>query len=186
MKALKLVVVGDGAVGKTALLVRYTENVYSTDYVPTTWDNFAKNIQIDREMIGLQICDTPGQEDYERMRPLLYNDTNAFIICYAINSRNSFENVQSKWIGEIRHHCPDKPVIIVATKTDFRLHKDLKEPLLSPEEGEQLRQSVGATLFLECSSLEGEGVNEVFKQAALAVLKPPPRPKSNKINCNIL
>ena len=54
MKALKLVVVGDGAVGKTALLVRYTENVYSTDYVPTTWDNFAKNIQIDREMIGLR------------------------------------------------------------------------------------------------------------------------------------
>ena len=63
---------------------------------------------------------TAGQEDYDRLRPLSYPQTDVFMLCYSVNSRCSFDNIQSKWIPEIHRFCPGTPVVLVATKDDLR------------------------------------------------------------------
>merc|ERR1712224_711449 len=66
------------------------------------------------------LWDTAGQEDYDRLRPLSYPNTDVFIVCYSIISPTSLENVGNKWLPEIRHHCPNSPFLLVGTKSDLR------------------------------------------------------------------
>jgi Ras-related C3 botulinum toxin substrate 1 len=75
---------------------------------------------IDNEAVNIGLWDTAGQEDYDRLRPLSYPTTDVFIICFAIDSPPSFENVKSKWSNEIKYYCPNVPIILVGTKLDKR------------------------------------------------------------------
>lgn len=70
-------------------------------------------MQVDTIQVSLGLWDTAGQEDYDRLRPLSYPQTDVFLICYSVASPSSFENVTSKWYPEIKHHCPDAPIILV-------------------------------------------------------------------------
>lgn len=70
-------------------------------------------MQVDGIQVSLGLWDTAGQEDYDRLRPLSYPQTDVFLICFSIASPSSFENVTSKWYPEIKHHCPDAPIILV-------------------------------------------------------------------------
>lgn len=70
-------------------------------------------MHVDSIQVSLGLWDTAGQEDYDRLRPLSYPQTDVFLICFSIASPSSFENVTSKWYPEIKHHCPDAPIILV-------------------------------------------------------------------------
>jgi Ras-related C3 botulinum toxin substrate 1 len=134
--SLKVVIVGDGAVGKTCmynfvfksayinaiagLLISYVSNTFPEDYVPTVFDNFNANVPYGSQMVSMQLWDTAGQEDYDRLRPLSYPDTNAFVVCYSVVNKTSFGNIQARWIPEIRHYCPKTPIVLVGTKMDLR------------------------------------------------------------------
>ena len=72
MKEVKLVLVGDGGAGKTALPVAYVENRLYLEYVPTVFENYEKIVNIDSKLYHLAVWDTAGQEDYDRLRPLSY------------------------------------------------------------------------------------------------------------------
>ena len=63
--------------------------------------------------VSLGLWDTAGQEDYDRLRPLSYPQTDVFLICFSVVSPSSFENVTSKWCPEIKHHCPDAPILLI-------------------------------------------------------------------------
>uniref|UniRef100_A0ACB8FZ65 Transcription initiation factor TFIID subunit 1 n=1 Tax=Sphaerodactylus townsendi TaxID=933632 RepID=A0ACB8FZ65_9SAUR len=177
MQTIKCVVVGDGAVGKTCLLISYTTNAFPEEYIPTVFDNYSAQMTVDGRMVSLNLWDTAGQEEYDRLRTLSYPQTNVFVICFSIGSPSSFANVRHKWHPEVSHHCPNVPILLVGTKRDLRSNmetvKKLKEQSLAPttpQQGVSLAKQIGAVKYLECSALNQEGVREVFAEAVRAVL----------------
>ncbi len=121
MRSVKCVIVGDGSVGKTSLLISYTTHEFPSNYVPTVFDNYSTTLILDNEPISLGLWDTYARsEDYDRLRPLSYLQTDVFIMCFSVVSRDSFDNITKKWIPEIKHHQPITPIIILGTKTDLR------------------------------------------------------------------
>ena len=108
---IKCVTVGDGAAGKTCLLISYTSNTFPTDYVPTVFDNFSANVVVNGSTVNLGLWDTAGQEDYNRLRPLSYRGADVFILAFSLISKASYENVSKKWIPELKHYAPGVPII---------------------------------------------------------------------------
>lgn len=155
MQTIKCVVVGDGAVGKTCLLISYTTNKFPSEYVPTVFDNYAVTVMIGGEPYTLGLFDTAGQEDYDRLRPLSYPQTDVFLVCFSVVSPSSFENVKEKvnmnakkkkpeiyfyyvfffgshctqWVPEITHHCQKTPFLLVGTQIDLRDESSTLEKL---------------------------------------------------------
>ncbi|KAM9968706.1 hypothetical protein ACTFIW_000579 [Dictyostelium discoideum] len=179
-KTVKVVVVGDGAVGKTSLLILYTTKAFPKDYVPTVFDNFNCLEMYDNKPVNLVLWDTAGQEDYDNLRPLSYPQTDVFIICYSVVKRDSLDNIKYKWLPEINQTNQGTPIILVGTKTDLREDKktlsqlqESKQEPVSRDEGVALAKEIGAVQFFECSALTGNGVNDIFAAAIKAAFNKP-------------
>ncbi|KAJ7121848.1 P-loop containing nucleoside triphosphate hydrolase protein [Mycena crocata] len=171
---IKCVVVGDGAVGKTCLLISYTTNAFPGEYIPTVFESYAANVMVQGKAIVLYLWDTAGQEDYDRLRPLAYPQTDVFLLCFSLVSPPTFENVKSKWFPELAHHTPGKPIVLVGTKLDLREDPTtlarLRERRMAP-----IQHAQGASL---CKDIGATGLKTVFDEAILAALLPPrQRPK---------
>jgi Ras family protein A len=173
----KLVIVGDGACGKTCLLIVFSKGTFPEVYVPTVFENYVADVEVDGKHVELALWDTAGQEDYDRLRPLSYPDSHVILICFAIDSPDSLDNVQEKWISEVLHFCSGLPIILVGCKKDLQfdpktieeLHKTSQKPVTT-EQGEEVRKRIGAVKYIECSAKTGEGVREVFEHATRAAL----------------
>jgi len=181
MQNVKCVVVGDGAVGKTSLLISYTENRFPVDYVPTVFDNFTTGVEVDGKLINFALWDTAGQEEYARLRALSYPETDVFLLCFSVVSPASFDNIKTKWYPEISHHCPGAKCILVGTKIDLREDKATMENLKGEraptyEMGKKMAEDIGAEAYFECSALTQEGLKKVFEEAIRAVIGRPDKP----------
>ncbi|TKR89472.1 hypothetical protein L596_013570 [Steinernema carpocapsae] len=191
MNSIKCVVVGDGTVGKTSLLISYSTNTFPGGYVPTVFDYYECTVTINGEPHRLGLWDTAGQEDYDWLRPLSYRQTSVFIVCFSVIAPHSLENMQKKWIPELRHHCPTTPIVIVGTKTDLRddtkeleqLAKTKQKPI-SFEAGQKMAKELHAFNYVECSALTQRGLKNVFDEAILATLARSKHEKKRK--CEIL
>eukprot|EP01035_Chromulina_nebulosa_P017167 gene17167-22682_t len=169
MQNVKCVVCGDGAVGKTCMMITYTQNSFPEGYVPTVFDNYSKDVQVNGKAITLGLWDTAGEDDYDSMRPLSYAETDVFLLCFAIDSHTSFMNIKSKWLPEIQRYSPGTPFIIVGTKIDKRNDSN-SETFINTSRGVGLKGEIGAYSYVECSSLTRDGLSEVFDEAIKCAL----------------
>lgn len=187
----KLVIVGDGACGKTCLLIVFSKDQFPEVYVPTVFENYVADIEVDGKQVELALWDTAGQEDYDRLRPLSYPDTDVILMCFSIDSPDSLENIPEKWTPEVKHFCPNVPIILVGNKKDLRndehtrreLAKMKQEPV-KPEEGRDMANRIGAFGYMECSAKTKDGVREVFEMATRAALQA--RRGKKKSGCLVL
>uniref|UniRef100_A0A914V6H9 Uncharacterized protein n=1 Tax=Plectus sambesii TaxID=2011161 RepID=A0A914V6H9_9BILA len=183
----KLVIVGDGACGKTSLLVRFCKDDWLGIYVPTVFETYVADIEVDGQQVELALWDTAGQEDYDRLRPLSYPDTDVILMCFAIDSPDTLENISEKWYPEVRNYCPNVPILLAACKKDLRNNAEKIEELartkqtpVSYEQGRAIAEQIGAAAYYECSALNREGVPEIFQAAARLKL---PRSSTPNNNC---
>ena len=184
MKAIKCVVVGDGSVGKTSLLITYANGAYPELYIPPVLDSYSVTIIVDNQTIKLELWDTAGQEDYDRLRPLSYPNTDVFIVCFSLDNPASLSTVRTKWCPEVYHYCPNVPIILLGTKQDLVI-SNLGEKHVTFYQAVQMKKEVGAIRYIECSAIKQLGLSEVFECAVRAALLPVKKQKKRK-GCIIL
>jgi len=134
--------------------------------------------RIGDEPYTLGLFDTAGQEDYDRLRPLSYPQTDVFLVCFSVTSPASFENVREKWFPEVHHHCPGVPCLIVGTQVDLREDASVKEKLakqrMQPvrrEDGEKMAKDLGAVKYVECSALTQYKLKDVFDEVCIYICR---------------
>ena len=170
--------IGDGAVGKTCMLISYVTGEFPIEYIPTVFDNYCASVTVDGYPIELGLFDTQGQEDYRNMRNVFpYINADVLVICFSLVSPISFENVKTKWILEAMHYVPNSKKILVGTKLDLRddpnTIQQMKERSLEPithEKAIELQKEIGAIKYIECSALTQKNLKLVFDEAVRSVM----------------
>jgi len=155
----------------------FTLGFFPTHYIPTVFENYVTDCRVDGKSVQLALWDTAGQEDYERLRPLAYSKAHVILIGFSIDTPDSLDNVKHKWVVEAQERCPDVPIILVGLKKDLRGDpvaieemRKRSQRFVTETEGEHAAREIGARKYLECSSLSGEGVDDVFEAATRAAL----------------
>ncbi|XP_064309009.1 rho-related GTP-binding protein RhoD [Phalacrocorax carbo] len=174
---VKAVVVGDGACGKTSLLVAFARGDFPKVYVPTVFEKYTASLQVGDKPVKIHLWDTAGQEDYDRLRPLSYSDANVVLICFDVTNPNSYDNILIKWYPEVNHFCKGVPVLLVGCKTDLRqdmavLHK-LREGHMEPishQQAKAMARQIHAVSYSECSARYQENIGDIFVEACGAAL----------------
>ncbi|CCD25654.1 Rho family GTPase RHO5 NDAI_0F03360 [Naumovozyma dairenensis CBS 421] len=210
MHNIKICVIGDGAVGKTCLLISYTTNTFPQDYVPTVFDNYSTTVSLtnpytnistdsnsnassseNKELFKLNLWDTAGQEEYDRLRPLSYPQTSVFLVCFSVAEPSSFENVFEKWIPELKQSANIEnsqlylnfgklPILLVGTKSDLRDDESTQDKLqesgsdfISLDQINERVKKAGLLGYVECSAATQSGIREVFEKAIELVVFAP-------------
>ncbi|KAM6155771.1 rho-related GTP-binding protein RhoF [Rhynchocyon petersi] len=186
-KELKIVIVGDGGCGKTSLLMVYSQGSFPEHYAPSVFEKYTARVTVGSKEVTLNLYDTAGQEDYDRLRPLSYQNTHLVLICYDVMNPTSYDNVIIKWFPEVTHFCPGIPMVLIGCKTDLRKDKEqlrkLKSAQLEPityTQGQSACEQIRAVLYLECSAKFRENVEDVFREAAKVALKALKKAKKRK------
>ena len=168
---LKYIIIGDASVGKSNLLMKFTQNKFTENYQATIGVEFgAKNLIINKKIYRIQMWDTAGQENFRSITRSYYKNSVCAMVVYDITSRKSFDNVMN-WIEEIQNNSSKTILIVlVGNKIDLKDNRDV-----SFEEGKELANKNGI-IFMETSAKTGEGVEEIFKKTVQEI--------SNKIGDN--
>nr|POE89987.1 gtp-binding protein rho3 [Quercus suber] len=128
---------------------------------PTVFENYVHDIFIDNHHVELSLWDTAGQEEFDRLRSLSYDDTHAIMLCFSVDSPDSLENVESKWVGEIAENCPNVKLVLVALKCDLREkggdeeeeRMEPKKPMIDYKQGLAVAEKIKALRYLGSFSL---------------------------------
>nr|XP_020495401.1 rho-related GTP-binding protein RhoG-like [Labrus bergylta] len=174
--SVRCVIVGDNDVGKTRLILTYVRKIFPTDYL-SSFDILATQVNVDNQTVSLNLLDSAGSEDYDHIRPLSYNKVGVVIICFSIANPTSYENVRRKWHPEVKHHCPNVPILLVGTKSDLRDDQEVLEKLreknqttVTQQQGSKLAKQIKSVKYLECASINQQGLDEVFEEAVRSFL----------------
>ncbi|MBS7287287.1 MAG: ArgE/DapE family deacylase [Candidatus Freyarchaeota archaeon] len=160
----KIVVIGDGGVGKTSLILTLTENRFPTDYRPTLGADFASyKVDLDGKLVTLQLWDLGGQPSFAHLRSFFYTEAKGGVIVFDLTNMRSFENVE-KWHDEVTSICGKIPIVLVGNKHDL-----VDERRVPRHEAEQLARKLGA-LYFETSAKTRFKVDEAFIAAARLIL----------------
>jgi len=168
MTEYKLVIVGGGGVGKSALTIQLIQNHFIDEYDPTIEDSYRKQVNVDGDTALLDILDTAGQEEYSAMRDQYMRTGQGFLLVYAITSRSSFEELLGfkEQILRVKEDCLQIPMVIVANKSDLE-----PERQVSAHEGSELARSFNNAPFFEASAKTRVHVEESFYELVRQIKK---------------
>merc|ERR1712137_260858 len=160
----KLLIIGDSGVGKSCLLLRFSDNIFTEKFISTIGVDYKiKPLQIGGENLKLQIWDTAGQERFRTITSSYYRGAHGIIVMYDITKEKSFENIK-KWLKEIETFAgADVRKLLVGNKSDLGDGREV-----SSDRGQALASEIGVP-FLETSAKEGTNVNQVFHSIAQAI-----------------
>jgi len=164
--SFKIVLLGEGRVGKTCLFIRYIKNEYHDNQDSTIQANYLdKRLNIGKTPVKLMIWDTAGQERFHALGPIYYRDANGALLVYDITDRDSFTKVRN-WVKELRKIVgPDIILVIAGNKIDLE-----KQRQVDDTEANEYAKSVNA-LHIHCSAKSGKGVDTAFLELTKGMLK---------------
>merc|ERR1712025_1011168 len=191
-QAYKIVVVGGGGVGKSAVTIQFIQSYFVTDYDPTIEDSYTKQCVIDDSVAKLDILDTAGQEEFSAMREQYMRSGEGFLLVFSLADRSSFEEVYKFHKQVLRVKDRDEfPMLIVGNKADLEKNRQVSRP-----ECENMAKQL-KTPFIECSAKNRMNVDQAFYELVRLIRKfqalerpiaPQTRPKESKSksSCNLL
>ena len=163
---LKYIIIGDSAVGKSNLLLRYAHHKFNDEYQATIGVEFgAKNIEINNKIYRIQIWDTAGQENFRSITRAYYKNSVCALVVYDISNKDSFDNVET-WVEDCKNQSPKTIfMVLVGNKSDLEEKRQV-----TYEEGKELAERNGM-LFFETSAKLGNNVEEIFLNSAKEIAK---------------
>jgi len=180
---LKIVVVGDGTVGKTCLLSVLTSDEFNWEHIPTIFQNQQHEMKVNGTDYQLDLWDTAGQENFDRLRPLSYKDVDVYLVCFAVCSVDTFDNVSFKWIPELKTHCTGgETFILIGTKSDMRKHGH--QPIGQNQIDDVVKNN-GFFKYIETSALQRFNIKAPFEAAIRSQLTEETK-KSFECNCTLI
>lgn len=164
----KILTIGDSGVGKSSLLLKYVDDEFNEQYIASIGVDFkTKNIEVNEKRVKLQIWDTAVQERFRTIAPAYYRGAHAIILCYDITNKVSFDNVKL-WLAEVDRYAPENVLkVLCDCKTDLASAPSPR--VISVDQGKELANELGM-LFLETSSKENIGINDLFNETTKALL----------------
>jgi len=164
---LKLVLLGDSAVGKTSLINMYAHHKFKEDYKPTLGVNIVvKELKNENDQIRLVIWDVAGQEKYDLSRKMFFQGVVGALFVYDTTRDITFKNIESKWLEDLNEYGEkDLAYVLIGNKIDLQDSRTV-----SNEEGRVLADKINASDFVETSAKYGENVEKAFKKLVDKVL----------------
>nr|XP_053643652.1 ras-related protein Rap1 isoform X3 [Cherax quadricarinatus] len=162
MREYKIVVLGSGGVGKSALTVQFVQGIFVEKYDPTIEDSYRKQVEVDGQQCMLEILDTAGTEQFTAMRDLYMKNGQGFVLVYSITAQSTFNDLQDlrEQILRVKYSLfqdtDDVPMILVGNKCDLE-----DERVVGKDQGLNLAKSFSCA-FLESSAKAKINVNEIF------------------------
>jgi small GTP-binding protein len=157
MREYKIVVLGSGGVGKSALTVQFVQGIFVEKYDPTIEDSYRKQVEVDGQQCMLEILDTAGTEQFTAMRDLYMKNGQGFVLVYSITAQSTFNDLQDLREQILRVKDTDTvPMVLVGNKCDLE-----DERVVGKDQGSNLAHTFGCT-FLETSAKAKINVNDIF------------------------
>uniref|UniRef100_A0A8C6WRY6 Ras homolog family member V n=1 Tax=Neogobius melanostomus TaxID=47308 RepID=A0A8C6WRY6_9GOBI len=170
--------VGDGAVGKTSMIISYIFNGYNSDYKQTAFDVFTGLVHVNGNPTRIKLIDTAGQDEFGHLRSLCYSHVDVFILCFSLVNPASFHIIATKWIPQIRCRNFTSPIVLVGTQSDLCCNADvllrLDQRNTKPvhfKQAKKLAKRIRACDYVECSALTQRNLKDVFDSAIFAAIK---------------
>eukprot|EP00088_Acartia_fossae_P008112 TRINITY_DN13833_c0_g1_i1.p1 TRINITY_DN13833_c0_g1~~TRINITY_DN13833_c0_g1_i1.p1 ORF type:complete len:201 (+),score=18.30 TRINITY_DN13833_c0_g1_i1:57-659(+) len=187
MREYKIVVLGDGGVGKSALTVQFVQGIFVEKYDPTIEDSYRKQVEVDGQQCMLEILDTAGTEQFTAMRDLYMKNGQGFVLVYSITAQSTFNDLHDLREQILRvKDTDDVPLVLVGNKCDLE-----DERVVGKDQGLNLARSFNNCRFMETSAKAKIGVNDIFYDLVRQINRRAPvkvskRPKRSKCGCTIL
>jgi len=176
MREYKIVVLGSGGVGKSALTVQFVQGIFVEKYDPTIEDSYRKQVEVDGQQCMLEILDTAGTEQFTAMRDLYMKNGQGFVLVYSITAQSTFNDLQDLREQILRVKDTDNvPMVLVGNKCDLE-----DERVVGKEQGSNLAHQFGCT-FLETSAKAKINVNNIFYDLVQQINKISPERKPKKV-----
>ncbi|XP_063705453.1 uncharacterized protein LOC134834648 [Culicoides brevitarsis] len=165
---IKCVVVGDGTAGKTNLIQSYLLDnyVHDSSYIPTAFDKYNVEVQVDGKPLNVTVCDTAGQDVLDPLRQLCYPSTDVFLLCFSVVKPETFQSIERKWVPELKKY--NGSLLLIGTHSDLRSDAKTMQQLqvsgekpISVSDAWDLARRIGAK-YIETSVYNKEKIKEVF------------------------